>query len=332
MSNPATAHRGESAFFKSPPPAAALEIAANRVAAVSLSGPARELAVAAYAIEPLDAGVVTPALNAPNVHDEAALTATIRSAMDKVSSRARRIALVLPDIVAKVSILKFEKVPAKVHELEQLIRWQVRKAAPFRVEDAQVTWIAGAAPAEGGREFIVTVARRDIIESYERVCEAAGLHAGLIDIATFSLVNAQLAGERPAGDWLLVHVAADYVTLAVIRGDELVSFRNRGVGDGDLTEMVHQTAMYHEDRLGGGGFSRVVLSGAAMAGSEQAGRLRRGLEERLGGTVSLLDVRAAAALRDRIDANAGLLDALAAPAGALLREYAGSSGQPERVA
>jgi hypothetical protein len=100
-----------------------------------------------------------------------------------------------------------------------------------------------------------------------------------------------------------------------------VFFRNRTLGDeGDLTDMVHQTAMYHEDRLGGGGFSRVVLAGASLAGPEQAERLRRAIEERVGGRVELLDVRSAAAMTDRISASPALLDTLAAPAGVLLRE------------
>ena len=148
------------------------------------------------------------------------------------------------------------------------------------------------------------------------------MHAGLVDIASFSLINAQLAATgMSGGDWLLVHVGADYVTLAVVRGGDLVFYRNRALGaESDLTDLVHQTAMYQEDRLGGGGFSRVVLAGASMAGGEQAERLRRGIEQRVGGRVELVDVRAAATMRDRISASASLLDALAAPVGVLLRE------------
>jgi hypothetical protein len=95
---------------------------------------------------------------------------------------------------------------------------------------------------------------------------------------------------------------------------------------------VHQTAMYHEDRLGGGGFSRVVLAGASLAGVEQAERLRRGAEERIGGRVELFDVRAAASLHDRISASPGLLDALAAPVGVLLRERPAGRDKTGRVA
>ncbi len=321
-------------WLASAPPSVAIEIAPSHVTVLALSESGSEAAIAGYAIEPLAAGVVTAALNAPNVHDQAALVATIQTALGKVAARARRVALVIPDTSAKVSLVRFDKVPVKAQDLDQLIHWQVKKAAPFRVEDAQVSWVPGIALDGGGREFVVSMARRDVIQSFERACESAGVHAGLIDTASFSIINAQLAATGPsAGDWLLVHIASEYATLAVVRGSDLVFFRNRALGaEGELADLVHQTAMYHEDRLGGGGFSRVVLAGASMAGAEQAERLRRGAEERIGGRVELFDVRAAATMRDRISASPELLDALAAPVGVLLRERPASRAQAGRVA
>jgi type IV pilus assembly protein PilM len=321
-------------LLASQPPTVALEIAQSHVTVLALSVSGRERVISGYAIEPLPPGVVTPALNAPNVTDQAALVSTITTALQKVMGRARRVALVLPDTAAKVSLIRFEKVPAKTQDLDQLVRWQVRKAVPFRIEDAQVSWIPGVPLDGGGREFVVSIARRDVIQGFERACDAAGVHAGLIDLATFSLINANLAAAGPgSGDWLLVHVSSDYVTLALVRGPDLVFFRNRAMGaEGDLADLVHQTAMYHEDRLGGGGFSRVVLAGASLAGADQAERLRRGIEERLGSRVEPLDFRAAAPLRDRISTNPGLLDALAAPVGVLLREQPVSRISSGRVA
>jgi type IV pilus assembly protein PilM len=313
---------GVAALLASPPPTVAVEIAPTHVTGLLLSDSGSEPMIAGYAVEPLPDGVVTPAVNAPNIHDQAALAAAISTALQKIGGRTRRVALVLPDTTAKVSLIRFEKVPARPHDLEQLIRWQVKKSAPFRLEDAQVSWTPGVPLEGGGREFVVSMARRDVIESFERTCDAVGVHAGLIDIASFSLINAQLASTGgQGGDWLLVHLASDYVTLAVVRGADLVFFRNRALGaEADLTDLVHQTAMYHEDRLGGGGFSRVVLAGASRAGGNQAERLRRAVEDRLAARVELIDVRAAAAMRDRIGASPGLLDTLAAPAGVLLRE------------
>jgi type IV pilus assembly protein PilM len=309
-------------WLASPPPSAAVEISSKHVAAVAIAAQGGGIVVSGYSAEPLPDGAIEPGLNAVNVHDATTLTTAIRTALDKISPRPRRIALVLPDTVAKVSLIRFEKVPAKAQDLDQLIRWQVRKAAPFRIEDAQVSWVPGIALDGGGREFVVSVARRDLIAAYERACEAAGAHAGVVDLASFNLMNAVLASSpNTPGDWLLVHVGADYATLAVVRGPDLVFFRNRGAaGPAELADLVHQTAMYHEDRLGGGKFSRVVMTGAALRGPEQADWIRRSVEERLGSRVESLDFRNTVPIRDRISAGPELLDALAPALGVLLRE------------
>lgn len=319
-------HSFFSRLLSSRPPGAALEIGNGRVTAVSAADQGGTLVVGAYATEPLPVGAVTPTLNAPNVHDPEALAGTIRACLDRLTPRPRRLALVLPDSVGKVSLLRFEKVPAKAQDLDSLIRWQVRKSAPFKIEDAQMAYIPGVQLPGGGREYIVTVARRDIVESYERACEAAGAHAGIVDLASLNLVNAVLASHGtgtavPPGDWLLLHVTTDDGTLAVVRGADLVFYRHRAAAtDEDLTDLVHQTAMYHEDRLGGGGFARVILAGSSARGPEQADRLRRLLEERAGTRVEPLDFRGAVALRDRIVAGPDLLDSIGASLGLILRE------------
>jgi hypothetical protein len=105
--------------------------------------------------------------------------------------------------------------------------------------------------------------------------------------------------------------------MAILRGQQLVFFRNHaGEGEGSLADMVHQTAMYYEDRLSGAGFSRVLLAGA---GSDE---LRRTLEQRLSARVDQVDPRQAANLTDRISASPELLDALAPLVGLMVRERA----------
>jgi type IV pilus assembly protein PilM len=309
-------------FLVSPPPSVGVEIAADRVTAVSLARQGGGWIVAGHGTERLPAGVVTPALNAVNVHDRNALAAALRSAFDKLGARPRRIALVIPDTAAKVSLLRFDKVPAAA-DLDQLIRWQVRKAAPFKPEDAQISWVPAAPVAGGGREYLVTLARRDVVESYMKACAAAGADAGVVDLASLNLINASIAAAGGQGDWLVVNVASDYATLAIVRDRDLIFFRTRQLeADGDLADVVHQTAMYYEDRLGGQKFARIVLSGVSARGADTTERVRRGLEERMGVRVEPLDFRGTAAMRDRINAGPELLDALAPAVGVLLRERA----------
>jgi type IV pilus assembly protein PilM len=311
------------ALRESAAPAVAVEITAARVSAAAIEWRAGQPVIAAHASEPLPDGALVPSLTAANAHDRAAVTGALSRLLDKVG-RPRRIALILPDVVAKISIVRFEQVPAKAADLDQLVRWQVRKSAPFAIEDAQVSHVPGLQSADG-HEFVVTLAKREVIQEYEALCAAAGAHAGIVDLATLNVINAVLAGAgAPAADWLLVNIAADYTSIALLRGPHLIFFRNRSAEtDGTLADLVHQSAMYYEDRLNGAGFSRVILAGAATAGDQHAGdieQLRRSLEERLHTPVETVDPRTAAALTDRIVAAPALLDALAPLVGLLLRD------------
>ena len=279
------------------------------------------LAVTAHAVEMLPPGIIVPSLTSTNIADSRSLGAALRDVFGQMGMKPKRVALAIPDGVAKVSLLRFDKVPEKAQDLDELIRWQVRKAAPFRIEDAQLSYMPGLKAADGSTEFVVVMARRDVIREYELVCEQAGAHAGVVDLATFNVINSVLAGTRsPSEDWLLVNVTHEDATMAILRGPHLVFFRNRAAeGEAGLADLVHQTAMYYEDRLSGGGFSRVVLAGTGSP-TEDAEYLRRTLEQRLNTRVDTVDPRHAAALTDRIGANSDLLDALAPLIGLLARE------------
>jgi Tfp pilus assembly PilM family ATPase len=306
-----------SSLRDSPAPAIAVEIASNRVSAASLDWRGGQPVVAAHAIEPLPDGALVPALTAVNTHDRAAVVAALGRVFERIG-RPRRVGLIVPDVVAKISLVRFERVPAKAQDLDQLVRWQVRKTAPFPIEEAQVSYVPGLR-ADDGQEFVVSLARRSVVEEYEGLCAEAGAHAGLVDLATFNVINAVLAGKAPPpGDWLLVNIAAESTSIALLRGPNLIFFRNRATdADGTLADLVHQTAMYYEDRLQGAGFTRVILAGAGGADVDQ---LRRSVEERVKSPVDLIDPTDAAALTDRITAAPALLDTLAPLVGLLLRD------------
>jgi type IV pilus assembly protein PilM len=308
------------AFLRTPPPDVALEIGAGRISAARLQFNGAP-SVAAHAVELLDEGAVTPGLTGLNMPDVGVVGAAVRRALARVAPRARRVALVVPDAVARVSLVRFDTVPGKAADLDALVRWQVKKTTPFALDLAIVRYTPGQALPGGGREFIVAVAREDVVRQYEQACAMADAEAGLVDLASFNIINAVEAGRaRAEGDWLLVHVAPGYATLAVVRNGVPIFFRNRSEeGEGTLADLVHQTAMYYEDRLSGGGFAGVLLAGAGSH-ADGAEALRRELAARLGQAVELADPRAAAGITDRIAAAPDLLDALAPLVGILCRE------------
>jgi type IV pilus assembly protein PilM len=301
------------------PPTVAVEIAARRVTVVELSGGAQP-AVSAYATEGLPSDAVTPALTGINISKPGVVADALRVALDRAGLRSpRRAALVVPDGCARVSLQPFEQVPQRAADLEKLLRWQLRKAMPFPIDEAQLTFFsAHRDPAM--TTLAAVVARRDVIAQYEAVAASLGIHAGIVDLSSFNVMNALMGGATGGGDRLLVCLAVEGTTLAILRDDALMFYRHRATVDEEpLSALVHQTAMFHQDRLGGSRFAQIWLSGAATSpgGADSA---REELTRHLGVPAELVDVRTRATLSGATSVPPAVLDALAAPVGVLLRE------------
>lgn len=323
VSKKAPAAGGFASWFASPPPSVAVDIGAGRVTAVVVGTIDGAPAVTGQATERLPDGLVAPSLTTPNLTDKAAVSAAVQRVLKAVGVSRGRVALVVPDGAAKVSVVHFESVPAKPEDLAQLVRWQVRKTVPFGLEQAQVTWTRGVADPTGV-DYVVTVARQDIVADYEQAVAAAGVQVGLVNLATFNVANLVLAadGAAPtAGDWLLVHVTPDASTMVIVRDGALLLFRHRPLdGEGSLADLGHQTAMYYEDRLNGQGLARVVIAardlGPAAAADLQI--LGRTLEQGSGRPNVEIDPRAIVrVIEPAVD---GERTAVAAAIGVLLRE------------
>ena len=301
-------------------PDAAIEIASDRVSVAVVGERGGGPVVQAHASEALPPGVVAASLTSSNIHNRALVAGALRTALDRAGVRPRRVALVIPDLAAKVSLVRFDTVPARREDLDQLVRWQVKKASPFPIEEALVTWTPAVRNADGSTEFLVVSARRDIVAEYESVCDQLKIYAGLVDVATLSVLNLVLGGSQvPAGDWLVVHLRPDYTSIVIMRGEHVIFFRNRPEDDeASIADLVHQTVMYYQDRLQGQRFERVLLGGSGrLAGALESAR--RNLEERLGGSVEPIDPTRAAALRDRISTTTDLMDVLGPLVGMALR-------------
>jgi hypothetical protein len=127
------------------------------------------------------------------------------------------------------------------------------------------------------------------------------------------------AADAPAGDWLVVHLRPDYTSIVIMRGGDVIFFRNRPEGEEEsIADLVHQTAMYYQDRLSGQRFARVFLGGSGrIHGAVELAR--RNLEERLGVSVESIDPTRTATLTDRISVTPDLMDVLAPLVGMMLR-------------
>lgn len=316
-----SANTRRSGLLSPVPPTVAIEIAAGRVTVAELSGGSSGPVVSAFASETIPAAAVVPALTGQNIPAPEIVADALKKALTRAGlGSPRRAALVVPDSIARVTLLNFEQIPSRTSDLDQLIRWQLRKATPFPIDEAQVSHFR--AGSEGtGTSLAAVLARRDVIAQYESVTSRLGIHAGIVDLASFNVMNAVIgAGAAPAEDWLLVCLASEATTIAIMRGENLMFYRHRtAVDEEPLSALVHQTSMYHEDRLGGTRFARVWLAGASLSGGNAA-QARREISDRLNVPAEAVDVRPAAGLPTQVQPLPDIMDALAAPVGVLLRE------------
>ena len=264
----------------------------------------------------------------PNITDSKLVAAAPNEVLASYKQRPTRISLVLPDTIAKVTLLSFETVPEHETDLAALIKLKLQKSTPFSLNEAQLSYEACGVDATKQSQFLVTAVQQSVLREYENICTDVGLQVGCVDLASFNLINTGICAtsEKKADDWLLVHLAHRYNTLAIIRGNQLIFYRNQTSEFGDsLDNFIYQTAMYYEDRLGGDGVKRVVFASSSI---ENPSDILENVFERsfkTSDTVALeqLGSQIASIIHNarRIPINS--LDRLAAPIGILLRDRHG---------
>jgi len=259
-------------------PLTAVEVRSRSIGVVRLAREGRRLSLAAAASLDLPEGAVRLSMTQPNVEDAGAFRDTLRAALERAGAlHAGRIALVLPDPVARLALLPGSEVAAKRRkQSEELIRFRLRKAVPFDVRDAQLAFAGGGSRAADS--VLVAAVYRPVLEGYEGACRAVGLHPGVVELSGLALLNAAF-GSRPPADRLLVNWDEGYVTLLLARGEWPILVRTL-VGEAaaspdEVAREVGNTLLYYRERLGGTALAQAVVRSALLP-AEQALSLLEG--------------------------------------------------------
>jgi len=262
------------------PPLVAVEIRARSVGAVRMSRAGGRATLGAAAFLDLPEGVVRVSMTQPNIVDAEAFKQTLRAVLERAGIMdGGRAALVLPDPVARVALVPAGEVKGNRAQVDELVRFRLRKAVPFEVREAHVAAVAGG--ARSGDPLMVGAIYRPVLEGYESACRAVGLHPGLVELSGLALMTAAFA-PRPTADRLLVNWDVGYVSLILARGEWPILVRtltSEAVSSGaDIAREAGNTVLYYRERLGGPGLAEVVLRSGALPAAEAAALLGDALE------------------------------------------------------
>lgn len=241
-------------------PSLACEITPSRVITARASRKAQNLEM--ITSRRLAEGTLKPAMSGSNIVDNSALVNAIGSALGAVGGNSRDVIAVLPDAAIRVLLLEFETLPAKPSEAEGVVRFRLKKALPFDVEQAALSY--EARQVDKSVQVVAAISPREVVEEYEAAFRAAGYSVGVVlpsSLAALGLVE----GQSPT---LMLKVDPHSITVAAAQHEELRLMRTldnpqgEQVSASELAEAVLPSIMFFEDTFGAR-IERVLVTGAA---------------------------------------------------------------------
>lgn len=185
----------------------------------------------------LNPGTLVPTANGPNIADGQDLSSALQAVAGTMANGAARYGLLVPDGAARVSIFSFETLPQNHREAQTLIRWRMKEALPFPLEEARISHQVVVQEAER-MEVLAVAAKASVLAEYERALEQAAGPPELVLPATVALLP--LLPETEGKGQLLIHLCSGSITAAVTSGTRLRLWRTRQLGRLDVGEALHQ--------------------------------------------------------------------------------------------
>lgn len=220
---------------------------------------------------PVPDGVIEFSMLEPNIRESEALSGFLRRYLEQAGVRGRRIALTLPDTLARISVVDLPGAPRSRKEVTDLLRFRVKKSLPFGADRARVAF---QPVADSGSLFLTGVMYEDVISQYETLLEGLGFHVGRVEVASLSLLNlwhpVALHQNPPDSDYFFINVEEQYFSVILVRSQVPILVRTLGhrslvSGGGEdhpyradeLVQEIVPTVIYYREKLGGSAPARV---------------------------------------------------------------------------
>lgn len=231
-------------LLQDPPPGMAFEISEAGIAAARIG------ARAELEFLPLKKGTLAVSPLKENVIDAADFASAVKALAGMQAARKRKdVALILPDFSTRLAVLDFDALPSDPEEQATLIRFRLKRAVPFDVESAALSYYPQPGPGKK-LDVVVVMAPLEIVSRYEAPFRSAGMLPGLV--TTSALAALELAPE--GGLTVMAKISGRVLTVLVRDQSALKLARCLEVPSSSLDDILAvllPTFVYVEDNLGG---------------------------------------------------------------------------------
>ena len=273
--------------FRPSYPSVAIEVERREIVLVRLHGRGRgRPKLEASEVRPIPEHTVGTSIFRPNMGSAEEVAQRVRELYEASGTKPGRVSLILPDNLAKVSLITLPERPPSRKQLIEVLRFKLRRSIPFRLEDAILSHqvISGEG---GGVNVLVAAMPRAVLEQYERVLESVGARPGLVDLCTpcvFNLCRPDIAKvAQEDRDVAVLNCARSYFSLIIVRGERLIFYRcktypaseEESTGNGVMAREVGSSISYYQEKLGGRGIQAAFVRTVAQPMNEVTAVLGR---------------------------------------------------------
>ncbi len=248
-------------------PKLACEITPERVIAARISDDGHGLD--SFTARSLAAGPVIPRMMETNVTNGDILRQAVSDALTTVGAKSQDIVAILPDACVRVALLDFDTLPDKKQDADGVIRFRLKKALPFDVEQAILSY--DVLRKNGKVQVIAAVLQSGVLMEYESLFRDLGYAPGVVLPSTLASLG-NVSGTDPV---LVIKADGSTTTLAIVASDELMLFRTLENQGGtlptfeQLAQDVHASLVFFQDTYNMA-VTRILVGGLIDADSVSA--------------------------------------------------------------
>jgi len=184
-------------FFPFTRPQAGVYVTADRLCVAHVHRRLGHQSYGGYVEQPLPSGTIRLSPVEENILEKEEVSKLLQDAMGR-SKKPQSVALCLPDLCARTTILEMATLPKKRKERHALVQWRLQQELKLSKEKTRISYqilpspglgLTGLLGTDQPIHLLATAIKEHIIEAYETVCLNAGLVPISIHLASLAIFN-----------------------------------------------------------------------------------------------------------------------------------------------